>query len=80
MGGSVFGEAKPMAGATVHTTIGLLRKHAATHFFMGLALSSYFQPPFGGIYVDYYGIEDIVVYYIKNAKETGGIRWLRSRA
>ena len=30
MGGSVFGEAKPMVGAAVHTTIGLLRKRAAT--------------------------------------------------
>ena len=29
-GGSVFGEAKPMVGGVVHTTIGLLRKHAAT--------------------------------------------------
>ena len=30
MGGSVFGEAKPMVGAIVYTTIGLLRKRAAT--------------------------------------------------
>ncbi|MCK5175373.1 MAG: hypothetical protein KAR47_18410 [Planctomycetes bacterium] len=29
-GGSVFGEAKPMVGVGVHTSIGLLRKHAAT--------------------------------------------------
>ncbi len=44
-GGSVFGEAKPMVGAIVYTTIGLLRKRAATHaeglariFLTGLAL------------------------------------------
>jgi hypothetical protein len=30
MGGSAFGEAKPMVGTIVHSPIGLLRKRAAT--------------------------------------------------
>ena len=42
MGGSVFGEAKPMVGTTVHSTIGLLRKRAATqttNLFLNFVLS-----------------------------------------